>query len=109
MTARYRVNVFYSTFLPLAVEAESEGEALRKAGEAAPYEKFCDHEAKKLLFHLERFRELTDNFVPVEHACNSWRAMLDGLEEMEQDLHRHIHKENSWLFPQAVALEAARA
>ena len=59
--------------------------------------------------NLERFRELTDNFVPVEHACNSWRAMLDGLEEMEQDLHRHIHKENSWLFPQAVALEAARA
>lgn len=65
-----------------------------------------EHEAHGA--NLERFRELTDNFVPVEHACNSWRAMLDGLEEMEQDLHRHIHKENSWLYPEAVKLEAAR-
>lgn len=57
---RYRVNVFYSTFLPLAVEAESEGEALRKAGETAPYEKVDEAQGRELLFHLERFRELDE-------------------------------------------------
>ena len=64
------------------------------------------HEHENHGANLERFRELTDGYVPPEHACNSWRAMLDGLLELEQDLHRHIHKENSWLFPTAVALEA---
>ena len=64
------------------------------------------HEHENHGANLESFRRLTDDFVPPAGACNSWRAMLDGLQEMEQDLHRHIHKENSWLFPTAVALEA---
>ncbi len=56
--------------------------------------------------NLERFRTLTDGFVPPPGACNSWRAMLDGLAELEYDLHRHIHKENSWLYPAAIEAEA---
>ncbi len=63
------------------------------------------HEHENHGANLERFRDLTDGFVPPVGACNSWRAMLDGLQELERDLHRHIHKENSWLFPQAVRLE----
>ncbi len=55
--------------------------------------------------NLEAFRELTDGYVPPEGACGSWRAMLAGLEELEQDLHRHIHKENSYLFPKAIEAE----
>jgi regulator of cell morphogenesis and NO signaling len=55
--------------------------------------------------NLEIFRKLTDGYVPPAGACNSWRAMLAGLEELELDLHRHIHKENSFLFPQAIAAE----
>ncbi|WP_243286591.1 iron-sulfur cluster repair di-iron protein [Geothrix terrae] len=56
--------------------------------------------------NLELFRHLTDGFVPPPGACNSWRALLDGLAELEYDLHRHIHKENSWLYPTAIELEA---
>jgi regulator of cell morphogenesis and NO signaling len=56
--------------------------------------------------NLELFRALTDGFVPPPGACNSWRALLDGLAELEYDLHRHIHKENSWLYPAAIELEA---
>lgn len=63
------------------------------------------HEHENHGANLETFRRLTDDFVPPAGACNSWRAMLDGLHEMEQDLHRHIHKENSWLFPTAIELE----
>jgi len=32
--------------------------------------------------------------------------MLDGLHDLERDLHRHIHKENNVLFPRASRLAA---
>jgi iron-sulfur cluster repair protein YtfE (RIC family) len=34
---------------------------------------------------------------------------MAGLEAMEHDLHRHIHKENNILFPRAEAVEASFA
>ncbi len=55
--------------------------------------------------NLELFRGLTDNFLVPTHACNTYRAMLQGLEEMELDLHRHIHLENTVLFPWAERME----
>ncbi len=55
--------------------------------------------------NLELFRHLTDEFVPPSFACNTYLAMLQGLEEMERDLHRHIHLENTVLFPWAARLE----
>jgi regulator of cell morphogenesis and NO signaling len=56
---------------------------------------------------LARLRELTDNFTPGAEACNTHRALLAGLAEFEQDLHRHVHKENNVLFPRALARAAA--
>jgi regulator of cell morphogenesis and NO signaling len=56
---------------------------------------------------LESFRRLTDGFAVPEGACNTWRAMLDGLQELEGDLYTHIHLENTVLFPWAERLEAA--
>lgn len=57
---------------------------------------------------LERQRTLTDGFQPPPWACNTYRAMLDALDRLEQDLHEHIHKENNVLFPRALALEAEK-
>lgn len=54
---------------------------------------------------LERLRELCDGYTPPEWACNTYRAMIDGLQELEEDLHQHIHKENNILFPRALKLE----
>ena len=51
----------------------------------------------------------TDGYQPPEWACNTYRAMLDGLTQLEWDLHQHIHKENNVLFPKAIRLEAERA
>ena len=48
---------------------------------------------------LEKLREVTDDYVPPEIACNSHRAMLDGLERFDADLRQHIHLENNILFP----------
>jgi regulator of cell morphogenesis and NO signaling len=55
---------------------------------------------------LDRIREMTNNYETPEDACNSFRAMLSGLEHLEADLHRHIHKENEILFPKASEMEA---
>jgi len=57
---------------------------------------------------LTTLRELTNDFTPPADACNTWRALLDGLCTLETDLHEHIHKENNVLFPRALRLEAAR-
>lgn len=56
---------------------------------------------------LEQMRGLTDGFTPPDWACNTYRAMLDGLRELEADLHQHIHEENNILFPRALEKERA--
>lgn len=58
---------------------------------------------------LLELRELTDGFVPREDACNTHRAMLDALAELERDTHKHVHSENHLLFPRAIDLEQAAA
>lgn len=54
---------------------------------------------------LREMRELTDDFTAPENACTSYKALYFGLEELEKDLHQHIHLENNVLFPAAVELE----
>lgn len=51
---------------------------------------------------LERIRELTDDFTPPPGACNTWRALWLGLEQLDYDLRAHIHLENNILFPRAL-------
>ncbi len=58
---------------------------------------------------LHRMRELTRGYEPPDDACNSYRALLDGLRELEADLHQHIHKENNILFPRAIEMETVLA
>jgi len=58
---------------------------------------------------LAIMHESTDGYQPPEWACNTYRAMLDGLAHLERDLHQHIHKENNVLFPKAIRLEAELA
>ncbi len=52
---------------------------------------------------LEHMRRLSNNYTAPEGACNTFRAMLDGLRELEADTHIHVFKENSILFPKAIA------
>ncbi len=53
---------------------------------------------------LQRLRQLSNDFVPPPEACNTYRALFAGLQDLEEDLHRHIHLENAVLFPAAQAL-----
>jgi len=52
---------------------------------------------------LERLAELTDDITPPANACNTWRALYRGLEELRGDLMQHIHLENNILFANASA------
>lgn len=55
---------------------------------------------------LDRLRELSAGYQPPAEACNTYRALFAGLADLEADLQRHIHLENSVLFPAAAALAA---
>ncbi|ROR54083.1 regulator of cell morphogenesis and NO signaling [Luteococcus japonicus] len=65
----------------------------------------AEHDVVGDLF--KEIRQLTGGYTAPDDACNSYRAMLTGLEEMELDLHEHIHKENNILFPRVLELEAS--
>ncbi len=54
---------------------------------------------------LKEIRELSRNFSAPEDACPSFKALYQGLQAFEADLHQHIHLENNLLFPRAIALE----
>ena len=52
---------------------------------------------------LARFQELTNNYTPPEWACNTFRALYDGLAQLERNTHQHVHEENNVLFPRVLA------
>ncbi|MFO0745879.1 MAG: iron-sulfur cluster repair di-iron protein [Myxococcota bacterium] len=54
---------------------------------------------------LAELRVTTEDYTPPSQACASWRALWQGLDALEADLHLHIHLENNHLFPR-VAREA---
>ncbi len=54
---------------------------------------------------LSRLRELSGGFTPPADACPTYIAMLEGLRRLEEDIHRHVHKENHILFPGALEAE----
>jgi regulator of cell morphogenesis and NO signaling len=57
---------------------------------------------------LVRIREIAQNFELPEYACVTYRALMSSLDELERDLHMHIHLENNILFPRAERLDAAQ-
>lgn len=44
-------------------------------------------------------RDLAGGYRSEQARCGTHRALLDGLQELERDLHQHIHEENNLLFP----------
>jgi regulator of cell morphogenesis and NO signaling len=90
-------------------------EAASQAG-AGPAESHCgsirnpirvmEHEHDSAGGALARMRAITGGYQLPADACNTYRALFDGLQELEADLHRHIHLENNILFPRAAVLEA---
>jgi regulator of cell morphogenesis and NO signaling len=67
-----------------------------------------EHEHDRAGECLAQIRAITSDYKVPQDACNTYRAMLDGLREVELDMHQHVHKENNILFPRAISLEGTR-
>lgn len=48
---------------------------------------------------IEKLNALTNNATPPAGACNTWRALFNGIGQLVEDLMNHIHLENNVLFP----------
>jgi regulator of cell morphogenesis and NO signaling len=66
--------------------------------ENAPNDLEADHE--ETAEHIERIADLSDGYEVPDDACPSYRNTLERLEELEEDTHMRVHKENNVLFPQ---------
>lgn len=58
---------------------------------------------------LARMLLLAHDLVQPRGACNTWRALLAGLQTLREDLMQHIHLENNILFEGLNAHETAEA
>lgn len=56
---------------------------------------------------LRELREVTSGFAVPQDATQHHRRLYERLSAVESDTHVHVMKENSFLFPRAVVLEAA--
>lgn len=55
---------------------------------------------------LRELRSASQNYAVPFDGCVSYRTLYQALQELEQDLHQHIHLENNILFPRAVTTES---
>ncbi len=62
-----------------------------------------EHDAAGQL--LRELRATSSNYAVPADACISYRTLYQALQELERDLHEHIHLENNILFPKAARLE----
>jgi len=80
---------------------------LAQGGRAAPFVPSAiavmEDEHAEAAAALERLSDLTGGYDLGRALCNTHRATLDGLRELERDLRRHIHEENNILFPRTLA------
>lgn len=56
---------------------------------------------------LRGMRETSADYALPSDACISYSTLYQALEELERDLHQHIHLENNILFPRAIEMEDA--
>jgi regulator of cell morphogenesis and NO signaling len=61
-----------------------------------------EHEHENAGEALRSISALTNNFVAPDYACNTWRALWAGFEDLEKSMHQHVHLENNILFPRAL-------
>lgn len=54
---------------------------------------------------LREIRNFSNNFAVPDDACITYQTLYEALENLEKDLHQHIHLENNILFPKAIEME----
>jgi len=54
---------------------------------------------------FREMRQITEDYSLPPDACPSFKGLYAGLQDLEKDLHRHVHLENNVLFPCSQELE----
>jgi regulator of cell morphogenesis and NO signaling len=95
---------------PYVTQLEEAADANRPA--PTPFFGTVKNPVRKMMAEHDRVGELlaslrvvTEEFIPPESACFSYRELYRRLAELELRTHEHIHVENNLYFPRAVSLE----
>ena len=80
---------------PLIRQLEAEGSQL-EAAQGPIRVMRSEHDGAGEL--LKEMRTLTNVYVVPKDGCQSFQLLYEGLKELEEDTHIHIHKENNILF-----------
>ena len=67
--------------------------------------RMMEHEHDNAGNALRQLRSLSNNYVLPEGACTTYQLTFNQLQQLETDLHIHIHKENNILFPAGAKME----
>lgn len=67
-----------------------------------------EHEHEVAGAALARLREITRDYALPEDACATFAGLFTALQNLERDLHQHIHLENNILFPRVCQLAASQ-
>ncbi len=67
--------------------------------------RMMEHEHDNAGDIIKTIQQLSNNFTPPSHACNTYKALYHKLEEFTNDLFQHIHLENNILFHKVRELE----
>lgn len=96
-------------FIKKMMQAKQDGSQLPKPqfGSVDNPIKMMEDEHEEAGEIFRRISGLSNNYTPPEGACNTYRAFYQKLQEFEEDLHEHVHKENNILFPKSLKLEKA--
>lgn len=90
-------------------------EAARQEGKPAPWApggsinhpiRMMEQEHDSAGNALKSLKAITSGYAPPPDACATFEALYRQLQELEADLHVHIHLENHVLFPRAASIEA---
>jgi len=69
---------------------------------AGPVE-VMEHEHEQAGAALAAMRQVTADYQVPPDACPTFQGLFYGLEQLERDMHVHVHLENNILFPRALA------
>ncbi|MHB9107915.1 MAG: iron-sulfur cluster repair di-iron protein [Armatimonadota bacterium] len=67
-----------------------------------------EHEHEVAGAALARMREITRDYALPGDACTTFVGLFTALQDLERDLHQHIHLENNILFPRVRQLAASQ-
>ncbi len=94
-------------FIHEMVKNESEGRpvAIPASGSLDNPVEMLRHEHDEVGRHVHAIEKLSHGYEVPADGCGSYRLYFSKLEELDKDLHQHLHLENNILFPKSIKLE----